>query len=139
MKKFLLLVLSLLSISAFAETDPKAAYEMTKKGKAVIVDVREADEIKSGMIEGAKWFPLSKMQTDKNWKDEFQKLTEGKTIFLHCRSGNRSGKAKDILSKDGIESENIGGYETLKTVLPTMIPAPEKEEKQQSSQSPIKN
>ncbi|MFA6236048.1 MAG: rhodanese-like domain-containing protein [Bacteriovorax sp.] len=122
MKSLFLVLISLLSFSVLAGTEPKAAYEMAKAGKAVIVDVREADEIKTGMIDGAKWFPLSKMKEDKNWKKDFEELTKGKTIFLHCRSGNRSGKAQDILGKDGIESENIGGYETLKAILPVIVP-----------------
>lgn len=97
--------------------DPKSAYEKVKEGKAVIIDVREADEIKEGMIDKALWFPLSKIKSDKNWKNDFEKMANGKEIFLYCRSGRRSEMAKESLSKNGIKSENIGGYEDLKKVL----------------------
>lgn len=118
MKKMIALMLSILSLNTIAATDPKTAYSMVQNNEAVIIDVREEDEIKAGMIKDAKWFPLSKIKDDKIWKNDFIKLTDGKKIFLYCRSGNRSGKVMEILKKSGIESENIGGYETLKHELP---------------------
>lgn len=117
MKKFVATILAFISLSAFGTT-PKEAYQMAKEGKAVIVDVREQNEIKEGMIDHAQWFPLSKIKENKNWKKDFEKMTDGKQIFLYCRSGNRSGQVQEILKKEGIPSENIGGYETLKTELP---------------------
>lgn len=118
MKKMIALLLSLLSLNIIAATDPKTAYSMVQKNEAVIVDVREEDEIRAGMIKDAKWFPLSKVMEDKNWKEDFMALTQGKKIFLHCRSGVRSEKVMNILKQNGIESENIGGYQTLKHELP---------------------
>lgn len=117
MKKLVTLLLSLFTLNAFAATDPKTAYSMVQKNEAVIIDVREEDEVKAGMIKDAKWFPLSKVTGDKNWKEDFVKLTQGKKIFLHCRSGARSGKVMDILKQNGIESENLGGYEKIKQEL----------------------
>lgn len=117
MKKLIAMILTTLSLNAFS-TEPKAAYDMVQRGEAVIIDVREEDEIKSGMIKNAKWFPLSKMTKDQTWKEDFKKLAGDKTIFLHCRSGARSEKAMNILKEKGIKSENIGGYETLKNILP---------------------
>lgn len=122
MKKFFTMLLSMLSMTVLA-SDPKTAYDMQKQGKAVIIDVREADELKPGMVDGAQWFPFSKVQNDKNWKEEFLKQAQGKKIFLYCRSGNRSGKVQNILKENGISSENIGGYETLKDILPVKKPS----------------
>jgi rhodanese-related sulfurtransferase len=117
MKKLIAMILTALSLNAYS-TDPKTAYDMVQKGEAVIIDVREEDEIKSGMIKNAKWFPLSKITKDKTWKEDFKQLVGDKTIFLHCRSGARSEKAMNILKENGITSENIGGYESLKKILP---------------------
>ena len=114
MKKYLSILLSVFTLNVFSATDLPTIRSLVDHDKAVIVDVREKDEIESGMIKDAKWFPLSKIQTDPQWEKDFAKLTQGKKIFLYCRSGNRSGKVKDILEKKGIESENIGGYEALK-------------------------
>lgn len=120
MKRIFALILSMLSIAAISGTDPKLAYSMVQKNEAVIIDVREEDELKAGMIKDAKWFPLSKVMNDKNWKEDFGRLTKGKKIFLHCRSGARSEKVMNILKKNGIHSENIGGYEKLKIELPVI-------------------
>lgn len=123
MKQFIASFLTLLSLNAFSGVDPKLTYEQVEKGDAVLIDVREADEIKSGMIKKAHWFPMSKFTSGSEWKTEFQKMTEGKKISLYCRSGNRSGKVKEILKQNGIETENLGGYQTLKDILPTEVPA----------------
>lgn len=92
---------------------------MAGQGKAVFVDVREEDEIKQGMIEKATWFPLSQMSTSGDWQKDLKALAQEKKIFLYCRTGKRSAKAQSILKANGIGSENIGGYESLKNELPT--------------------
>lgn len=123
MKKLFTLILSFLSFSVIASSDPKVAYEMYQQGQAIIIDVRESDELGPGMVDGAEWFPMSKVLSDKNWKEEFLKQTKDKAIFLYCRTGNRSGKVQKILEDNGINSENIGGYESLKNILPVKKPA----------------
>jgi phage shock protein E len=119
-KKLILSLLALFSTASMAATTPKDAYSMVKSGRAVIVDVREADEIKDGMIEKATWLPMSKINANEDWLKEFKQTTKDKKIFLYCRSGNRSGKVQTLLKAKGIESENIGGYEALKTDLPSV-------------------
>lgn len=118
MKKMMLILLSLFSLSTLAATSPKEVYKLVEEKKAVLIDVREAEEVKEGMIKNAIWFPMSKIEKDKNWKNDLDKITSGKKIFLHCRTGRRSGKVQEILKGQGIESENIGGYESLKNELP---------------------
>lgn len=118
MKKIITLLLTLFTVSAISATDPKTAYSMVQKDQAVIIDVREEDEVKSGMIKDAKWFPLSKVLNDKAWKEDFIKVAGDKKIFLHCRSGKRSERVMNILKDNGVSSENIGGYESLKKILP---------------------
>lgn len=122
MKRFTAVLLTVLGLNTFAATTPREAYEMSQRGKAVLVDVREADEIKDGMINNAKWFPLSKIQNDRNWKKEFVAMAGEKKIFLYCRTGNRSGQVKSLLKDHNIQSENIGGYLTLKDELPSTRP-----------------
>mgnify|MGYP006188627921 CR=1 FL=1 len=118
MNKLITLIMSLFTLTAISATDPKTAYSMVQDNKAVIIDVREEDEIKSGMIKDAIWFPMSKVLNDKDWKEDFNKIVDGKKIFLHCRTGRRSGKVMKVLKKNGIESENLGGYEDLRKILP---------------------
>jgi rhodanese-related sulfurtransferase len=122
MKIFLSLLLLSLTSNMFAAFEPQKAYSMVREGKAVFVDVREKDEIKNGMIDRAIWFPKSRMNSDTAWKEDFKAVTMGKKIFLYCRSGKRSEECQKILQKNGVESESIGGYEQLKTMLPISIP-----------------
>lgn len=80
----------------------------------IIIDVREKDEVASGMLEGAYWFPLSEMNNDpEKAAKSIEKLSQGKTVYAYCRSGGRSGKYTDFLKQKGIKAENIGGYEGL--------------------------
>ncbi len=118
MKLILMVLMAFFSLTLFATT-PEEAYSLAQEGKAVLVDVREAHEVEQGMIKNAKWFPMSKITADENWKKDFVALVEGKEIFLYCRTGNRSGKVQKILKENGLQSENLGGYETLKNQLPT--------------------
>jgi rhodanese-related sulfurtransferase len=121
MKKILFILLAFISFYVLAFT-PKEAYQLAKEGKAILIDVREESEIKEGMIDLAISFPLSKIENDPNWKNEFIQLTKGREIYLYCRSGARSGRVKGILKENKIESENLGGFMTLGTLLPTKKP-----------------
>ena len=109
MLKLLSTLMLLFPLLAQATTSTKEVYEMVNSGKAILVDVREENEVKDGMLKGATWYPLSKIEKDKNWK-----LAKDKRVFLYCRSGRRSGKVHEMLKAKGIASENIGGYEELK-------------------------
>lgn len=109
-----------------AEADPKKSYEQVAAGKAIILDVREKDEVKDGMIKGARWFPLSEYEAKKDQiVNELKAEAKTKEIYVYCRSGNRSGIYKDHLAKEGIKAVNLGGYSNLvKEGLPTQ-PGPQ--------------
>ena len=71
------------------------------------VDVRSTGEYRGGHVGGAVNIPhteitqrISEVTTDPN-----------ATLYLYCRSGNRSGKAKKALEQDGFTNVvNVGGY-----------------------------
>lgn len=112
----LLMIMTASAFGADAEMIKTLQNEL-KKGTAVLIDVREESEVKDGKIKGAVWFPLSKMESDPNWFNDFEKKTKGKNIFLYCRSGNRSGKVKNLLQDKGLKAHNAGGYEDLRKDL----------------------
>lgn len=82
--------------------------------ESVLFDVREESEIKAGMLKGALWFPLSRVQQDKDWSTEFLKMANGKSIELYCRSGQRASIVQAKLKEIGVEAKNLGGYEDLR-------------------------
>ncbi len=70
----------------------------------LIIDVRTPDEYKSGYIENAiniEWQDIETISSN---------IPKDEKIYLYCRSGNRSGKAEEILKRIGyINTINIGG------------------------------
>ena len=97
-----------------AQADPRQSYENYLLGKAIFIDVREEEEVKKGMIKGAFWFPLSKIEENKTLEiSKIKKISNGKEIYIYCRSGNRSSKVQAYLKDAGIKSNNIGGYSNL--------------------------
>lgn len=40
-------------------------------------------------------------------------------VFIYCQGGKRAEACQEILKKEGIDAESIGGFNELKNVLPT--------------------
>jgi Rhodanese-related sulfurtransferase len=79
--------------------------KFTSTKGAVLVDVRTAGEFSSGSIKGAKNIDFMSA----SFVEQFSKLDKSKEYFLFCRSGNRSGQACSILSKEGYKVYNLSG------------------------------
>jgi rhodanese-related sulfurtransferase len=93
---------------------PADTIKAVETGQGTLVDVREKDEVDAGMIQGAKWIPLSGMnENSAEAKAELVKIDRSKEVILYCRSGNRSGKAASILEKQGFKVRNAGSYNGL--------------------------
>lgn len=118
MKLFLGLILTFLVSNLYA-TDPYTAYEMVLDGKAVLIDVREMEELKEGMIKEAAWFPKSEMIPGSQMVEDFKDFVGDKKVFVYCEGGKRALACQEILRKEGVKAESIGGYKDLKKILPT--------------------
>lgn len=71
---------------------------------AMLVDVREPDEYRSGHIKGAVNAPLSALDSFSGKWDKDTKL------YVYCLSGARSGRAVKFLESSGFKDvRNIGG------------------------------
>ncbi|MFB9121389.1 rhodanese-like domain-containing protein [Bergeyella porcorum] len=91
--------------------------DVLKSGNYELVDVREPLELEmDGEIVGAKNIPLGEVE---DRKEEF--LSLGKPVVIFCRSGNRSGKALEYLTSQGLkDGYNGGSWAQLKETIESL-------------------
>ncbi|MGF2617046.1 rhodanese-like domain-containing protein [Rossellomorea vietnamensis] len=63
--------------------------------KAQLIDVREPNEYENGHILGARNIPLSQLKQRK------QEVRNDQPVYLYCQSGMRSGRAAQMLRRNG--------------------------------------
>ena len=75
--------------------------------KTVILDVRTEEEYFGplGHIEGSILIPINELENRLNELNEYKK----NTIYVVCRSGNRSCLGKDILNENNFTAVNVNG------------------------------
>ena len=82
---------------------------LLSKENIQLMDVRTPEEIKEGAIQTA--FFANYFDVDFEEVATAQ-LNKSKSVYLYCRSGNRSRKACKILKEKGFEVINVlGGYQ----------------------------
>jgi rhodanese-related sulfurtransferase len=91
--------------------DPTAFSAKVAQG-ATLIDVRTVEEYAEGHIEGALNLDINNAGFEENVK----MLDPKKEYVVYCASGVRSGKAADIMRKDGFTSVYTlsGGIKTWK-------------------------
>src|SRR5687768_12056712 len=71
------------------EIDREEMERLIEEESAVLIDVREDEELEEGSIDGHIHMPLSRF-------DEFEEiLSKSKPIIFYCRSGRRSLKSAE--------------------------------------------
>lgn len=73
----------------------------TRRRGVLLLDVREADEWRSGHAPGAVHVPLGQLDP--------ARLPEADTVYVICRSGNRSAMATQVLLAAGVDAHNVAG------------------------------
>jgi len=109
-----LLLLGYLSKASAQYADGKEAYREMLAAKAVILDVREKNEVTQGMIKGAQWIALSDLNShpEKTIR-KLKALAQESKIYVYCRSGSRSAKFISQIKDQGLKGFNLGGYDSL--------------------------
>ncbi|HKB58569.1 MAG TPA: rhodanese-like domain-containing protein [Gallionellaceae bacterium] len=88
------------------EADSAAALQLINHKDAIVLDVREADEFKTGRLLNAKHIPLGKLRDRVGELERYR----DKPIVVVCRSGNRSATACSLLGKEGFtQVYNLSG------------------------------
>jgi rhodanese-related sulfurtransferase len=93
------------------EVDAATLRRWLDEGRADLVDVREPNENAAERIPEASLIPLS------SFADRIPSAPPGKrTVVFHCRSGNRTGKAADLLCRSSYDEvyHLVGGIEAWK-------------------------
>lgn len=93
------------SLNAGALT-ASGAVQLINREKAVVIDVREADEFATGHIGGAKNVPLAQLE------EKLPGLVKNKALplILVCATGARAGRAVAVAKKLGYEqAQALGG------------------------------
>lgn len=70
---------------------------------AVLLDVRDAAEVKAGTISGALWIPVNELRS------RLDELPRTKLIVAYCASGLRSYLACRLLCQSGFSCKNLSG------------------------------
>lgn len=116
-KHLSLILLLALAVSACGQTQAIPFEESivveASEDKALLLDVRSPDEYRSGHVKEAINLPVNNL-------DEIESLTKNKdeTIYVYCRSGNRSQKAKTLLEEKGYTKViDLGGISNYKGEL----------------------
>ena len=97
---------------AAAQPDARELVRMVTAGEAVLVDVREAGEFRSGHAKGAVHIPLAtvRMKTDPSSPECHPALKAGKPVVVYCASGARSNMAAGQMRQLGQQAVyNLGG------------------------------
>jgi rhodanese-related sulfurtransferase len=86
------------------EITVKELYQRQQQGESlVIIDVREPVEYREGHIAQSQLIPLGQLA------QRHTELPKDQTIYVSCRSGNRSGMAAEMLNKAGYKAVNMQG------------------------------
>ncbi|HEU5155894.1 MAG TPA: rhodanese-like domain-containing protein [Streptosporangiaceae bacterium] len=70
---------------------------------ALVVDVREPHEYRRGDVPGARLIPMREVHS------RMAELTDGRTVYVICASGNRSLTAARWMSAAGIDAVSVAG------------------------------
>jgi rhodanese-related sulfurtransferase len=97
--------------SIFGEKDNSQLISAIDEG-AYIVDVRSPVEFKGGSVKGAVNIPLDSVP------NQLSKFKGKNGVVVFCQSGARSGVAKGILEKNGIQNViNGGGHSNMRKCI----------------------
>lgn len=111
MRIYTSLALLLLLNFACAQISSKSITEVSQKefNTVILIDVRTPEEYNAGHIDNAKnvnWY-------DKNFGEQFNSISKDETIYVYCKKGGRSAKARQAL--DSLGYKNVvnleGGYD----------------------------
>lgn len=121
----LLAGLLLISLSAFSQQPASLSSQdfakAVQSGKVQVLDVRTADEYKSGHLDKAM---QANWLDGKEFNDRTSHLDKNIPVYIYCLSGGRSGAAAEALRAKGYKVTNMdGGINAWKRNKQTLVGA----------------
>lgn len=74
-----------------------------RSGEAVLLDVREADELELAAVPGALWIPMGQIVA------RAAEVPRGKPVLVMCHHGYRSQQVANWLAAQGFDAHNVAG------------------------------
>ncbi len=115
MRTIISLLVSAIILVGCGNTKPdqeaqQRALTLVANGGALLVDVRSAEEVAGGRLDGAIHIPHPEIVAGLTKRG----ISKDSTVVLYCRSGNRSGIAAKALTEAGFSQViNAGAYQDL--------------------------
>lgn len=104
MKKYFILIIICFILSGCSnESSKNELEELMKENEYIIVDLRTEAEYNESHLVDAINIPYNEI-------NENIDLDKGKTVFVYCKSGNRSSIAHDTLTILGYEVYDLGAF-----------------------------
>jgi len=100
-----MLVAGLIAAFAFTSLTACSSEKLDASSYAQIIDVRTLDEWNSGHLEGAIRVGIA----DVDFANQLSMLDPTRDYYVYCRSGNRAGKAIDLMRDAGFTGQLING------------------------------
>lgn len=106
--------------SPVREVTPAQAQEQLKRGEALLIDVREPDEIAQAHIEGAQLYPMSQAN---GWFST-DELPKDKPLIIFCHHGGRSAQVAAGLVQRGYTNvaNMTGGIDAWSQTVDADVP-----------------
>lgn len=126
MKSILMTLVALLpiTVSAVDNIKPTEANTLVAAEKAVLVDVREKEEVQeTGIAKPAAWLPKSEVDGK---SDLYQALVKNfdktKPLIFYCRSGKRAGAVAQHFEQLGFKTKNMGSLADWQAAKLPVVP-----------------
>jgi len=92
------------------DRDSALAHRLVEQHGALLLDVRSDAEFTAGHVDGAQNIPHTEIQAELSDIEALVAGDKNAPIVVYCRSGQRSGIAKEVLIKYGYTRvTNLGG------------------------------
>lgn len=88
----------------------EACFDRVRAGAAILIDVREPSEWRTGVADQAVLLSLSDLTSARETWKPFLAAHRDRELLCYCGAGVRSGMAARILTREGFRAANAGSF-----------------------------